>query len=247
MALFTDGSISTIEELLGYESAILDVAKTEGIDLTKKLALAQEELSVELEALLARQEDTRTTGNVVVTEALHKWHTFRALGLVYRDAYNHQLNDRYLGKWHEYDSMAEWAHKALLDTGLGMATAPVPRAEQPELSTTVAAGAAAASYFVSITWVVAGAGEGAPSDVTALTTASGSVPLLNAIDPPAVGAAWNVYAGYSPTELTLQNNAPLPASQVWTGPAAGLRKGKPVGSGQQPDTFLRIRGVFNRG
>jgi hypothetical protein len=247
MALFTDGSISTIEELLGYESAILDVAKTEGIDLTKKLALAQEELSVELEALLARQEDTRGLGYLVVTEALHKWHTFRALGLVYRDAYNRQLNDRYLGKWQEYDRMADWAHRALLDTGVGMTSAPVPRAEQPEVSTTAGAGAAAATYFVSITWVVPGGIEGAPSEITAFTAANGSVPLLTSIDPPANGVGWNVYAGYSPTELTLQNSAPLALSQAWTGPVAGLRRGRPAGSGQQPDTFLRVSGVFNRG
>lgn len=247
MALFTDGSISTIGELLGYESAVLEVAKTEGIDLTKKLALAQEELSVELEALLARQEDTRSLGYVVVTEALHKWHTFRALGLVYRDAYHRQLNDRYLGKWQEYDRMADWAHRALLDTGLGMTGAPVPRAEQPEVSSAAAGGAAAATYFVSITWAVPGGIEGAPSAVTAFTSAAGSVPLLRAVDPPAGGLGWNVYAGYSPSELALQNNAPLGPNQAWTGPATGLKRGRLVGNGQQAETFLRIRGVFNRG
>jgi hypothetical protein len=247
MALFTDGAISTIGELLGYESAVLEVAKTEGIDLTKKLTLAQEELSVELEALLARQEDTRTLDYVVVTEALHKWHTFRTLGLVYRDAYNHQLNDRYLGKWQEYDRMADWAHRALLDTGLGMTSAPVPRAEQPEVSTTAAMGAAAATYFVEITWVTPAGDEGAPSEITALTTAAGSVPLLRAVDPPASGLGWNVYAGTSPAELTLQNKAPLGANQAWTAPGAGLVKGRPVGNGQAADSFLRIRGVFNRG
>jgi hypothetical protein len=246
MALFTDDSISTIEELLGYESAILDVAKTEAIDLTKKLTLAQEELAVELEALLARQEDTRTLDYVVVTEALHKWHTFRALGLVYRDAYNRQLNDRYLGKWQEYDKMAAWARKALLDTGVGMTSAPVPRPGQPELST-VAGQAKGAAYFVSVTWAAGGAVESAPSDVTALTAADGNVLVVTAPDAPAPATGWNVYAGSSPTDLTLQNQTPLALNQSWMMPLTGLWRGRPVGNGQAPDSFLRVTGVFNRG
>lgn len=48
MALFTDGAFTSIEELKGHDTQLLNVATTEGIDVTRKLALAQEELSVEV-------------------------------------------------------------------------------------------------------------------------------------------------------------------------------------------------------
>ena len=42
MALFTDGPISSIEDLRGHDTQIVEIANVEGIDVTKKLALAQE-------------------------------------------------------------------------------------------------------------------------------------------------------------------------------------------------------------
>ena len=54
MALFTDGPVSSIEDLKGQDTQLLDVASVEGIDVTRKLALAQEEIAVELAALLER-------------------------------------------------------------------------------------------------------------------------------------------------------------------------------------------------
>ena len=38
MALFTDGPLNTIEDLRAHDSQLVDVASTEGIDLTKKRA-----------------------------------------------------------------------------------------------------------------------------------------------------------------------------------------------------------------
>ena len=46
--LLTDGVPNTVEDLRVYESAILDVAKGEGIDLRTKLGLATEEISEEI-------------------------------------------------------------------------------------------------------------------------------------------------------------------------------------------------------
>jgi hypothetical protein len=256
MALFTDGSISTIEELVEYESAILDVARTEKIDLTAKLKLAQEELGVELEALLRRRYGyegdlwvalaRQGLGHVVVTEALHKWHTFRTLSLAFRDAYNQQLNDRFQGKWQEYDKLAGWARQTLLDSGLGMTSAPVPRPCQPILGS-VAGQAAAATYFVRVTWVGNGGVEGAPSAITAVTTAGASALTVEAVNPPAIANGWNVYASYSPTGLTRQNDSPLAPGETWTEPAEGLKKGKPAGCGQRPEMYLRVAGMLNRG
>jgi hypothetical protein len=256
MALFTDGPMSTIEELVEYESAILDVAKTERIDLTAKLKLAQEELAVELDALLRLRQESddvlwttivpKGLGHVVVTEALHKWHTFRTLSLVFRDAYNRQLNDRYLGKWQEYDRMVDWARRALNGAGLGMTSTPVPRPCQPELGTATGE-QAAGTYFVSVTWVAAGGIEGAPSAVEAFTTIQASALTVAAVNPPKVATGWNVYASDSPSGLTLQNAAPLALGATWTEPAGGLTKGRPMKCGQRPEMYLRVTGVVNRG
>ena len=43
MALFTDGAISSLEDLRAYESTIYDLASTERIDLSRKLVLAHQD------------------------------------------------------------------------------------------------------------------------------------------------------------------------------------------------------------
>src|ERR1700730_10251022 len=113
MALFTDGAISTIDQLAEQDSAVLDVASTEGIDAAVKLSLAQDELSVELMSAFSRCSPSRTVpsiwgpgmgstfqgvfqlSNTAFPPPLRLWHTFHTLVMIYRDAYNNQLNDRY--------------------------------------------------------------------------------------------------------------------------------------------------------
>src|SRR5690242_14119693 len=107
MALFTDGPLSGIQDLSAYDSQLLDLASAESIDLTRKLAAAQDDLAVELSVLLANlkfpQQPSWLTprpdlANVVVTHPLKLWHIYLSLEMVYRDAYNSELNDRYAGK-----------------------------------------------------------------------------------------------------------------------------------------------------
>ena len=87
MALFTDGSICSTENLRQYESSILDVASTEGIELGAKLNLAQREIGVAITAFLletsAGQNYARELGNIVVTEALAQWLSLQSLALTY--------------------------------------------------------------------------------------------------------------------------------------------------------------------
>ena len=104
MALFTDGEVSSIEDLRGYDTQLLDVANVEGIDVTRKLQLAQEEIATEVTTLLGRLRlpgwlnAPPDPGRVVVTPPLRLWHSYLALEMVYRDAYHSQLNDRYAAK-----------------------------------------------------------------------------------------------------------------------------------------------------
>jgi hypothetical protein len=246
MALFTDGAISGIEDLVAYESAVLDLATTEQIDLTVKLVLAQDEVGMELEAMLAGRPGALGLANIVVTVPLRKWHVFHTLGLIHRDAYHRQLNDRYLGKWKEYQRMAAWAREALLQTGLGLIYDPIPRAEKPVLSY-VPAAVGAATYYVRAAWRSAEGEEGSPSEVAILSVPAGNALVVTPVRPPACAVSWNAYVGFSILEQTLQNTAPLAVSQSWTEPATGIKQGAEPGAGQEPDSTLRPGRTLLRG
>src|SRR5882757_9022225 len=99
--LFTDGPISTVDQLADYESEIRQVAAGEAINLDSKIRLAQTEIGVELLATAVQPDSSLTFGftrntltldQVVVNDALRLWHIFATLGTVYRDAFNRKLN-----------------------------------------------------------------------------------------------------------------------------------------------------------
>ncbi len=252
MSLFTDGVIATIGDLRGYESSILDVAHTEGIELGTKLELSQEEVAVELEAMLLRaRAGAWGTGrpnlnNVVVTRPLKQWLVFHTLAVVFRDAYNSQLNDRYMGKWKEYSQLAKWAARMLRETGVGLVSAPVVKAAAPTLSTTPGAGAAA-RYYVQVAWRKANGVEGAPSDVSIYDTTASELLTVAVNDAPAVAAGWSVYVGTSPTAIMLQSEAAIAAGQVWTAPGPNPVASRKPGQGQEPETYLTIGQTLHRG
>jgi len=255
MALFTDGTISTTEDLRAYENAIFDLASTEGIDLSTKLVLAQQEMEVELTDFLLQEMEqdplTLTTtrpdlGRVVVTRPVKQWHVFHSLSLVYRDAYSSHFDDRYLGKWKEYARLTRWAATKSFDTGIGMVYEPIPRAPLPALSA-VAGNLPAATYWVSVAWTNAAEAEGSPSDPAVLVLANGSGLVVEAGIPPEIAAGWNVYAGNTVGEMLRQNEAPLAGGTTWQAPASGLQPGTKAGEGQPPDYFVTARRILQRG
>jgi hypothetical protein len=238
MALFTDGPLGTVTDLMGYESAILEVAVTEQIDLTIKLGLAHEEIGIEMEAFLAGQATSVGLGEIVATDPLVKWETFHALAMVYRDAYHRQLNDRYEPKWTEYQRLSQWAREALKQTGVGVTFDPVPRAAKPLLS--VEAGAnGPATYFARIAWLNAVGEEGDVSAIATLTTTAAGALVVTPVNPPAIATGWNVYVGYTVEEQTLQNDIPVGLAELWMEPVSGIRQGAAPTGGQTPDYYLR--------
>ncbi len=116
MALLTDGNPNDTIALKVYESAILDVANIERIDLDVKLTLATEEVSEDVIDILLDHTQTQDpqsivrrmigVSDVVVTTQLKRWHALHTLEIVYRDAFNNQLNDRYEAKFLEYQDLA---------------------------------------------------------------------------------------------------------------------------------------------
>lgn len=254
MALFTDG-ISTIQDLMNQDSSVLATAQTENINLSQKLTLAQQELGIELTTLLQRsntydwqfwlQPDPQLN-NIVVTPPLQFWHVFQTLVLVYRDAYFNQLNDRYKSKRDQFQQQAKWAMDKLLQTGLGIASDPVPRAAPPQLSS-IAGGQPAATYCVSVSWLNAECEEGQASDPSTLVLEAGNTLIGQPVSQPGNATAWNVYAGPSPTSMILQNTAPLTPDQVWVQDAPLATVGQAPSGGQAADYLRALPRVIQRG
>src|SRR5450432_2052629 len=209
MALFMDGFVSSMGDLTGQDSQLLDTASVENIDVTRKLALAQDELALDLDTLLTRLSYTEQPfwytaapkiSTVVVTRPLKMWHTFRALEMVYADAYNNQLNDRYAGKRDQFHARAQWACGKVVEAGIGIVADPIPKAATPlvtPLTTTVSGALPDGTYYVTTAWMNRAGEEGA-SAAPAVVTITSSAFLVQPVNPPANVTGWKVYVGGAP-------------------------------------------------
>lgn len=254
MALFTDG-ISTIQDLVSQDSSALATAQAENIDLNNKLVLAQEDIGIELTTLLQRSETydwqfwmqpNPQLNNIVVTPPLQRWHVFQTLALLYQDAYNNQLNDRYKGKRDQFQQLAEWAMDKLIQTGLGIVADPLPQAAAPQL-TAIPGGQPAATYYASVSWLNAEGEEGQAGFPSSLTTGAGSVLAVQPLSPPANAVSWNAFVGSSPNTLALQCDNPLSFDQIWVQAAPVCTVGRAPGSGQSANYLRALPYVIQRG
>jgi hypothetical protein len=255
MALLTDGLINTAGALQKYENAILTVAATEAIDVTAKASLAHDEIATDLhlfldrsalhnrQFLVRRHVDVR---DIVVTRPLKRWHAYTTLAMIYRDAYNNQLNDRYQGKWTEYEGLAAEAEQVFYRAGAGIVQNPVPRASEPSL-TTIPLGVSGTSYYVRISWINAFRQEGCASEVQQATTSDGSAMIVGSAQAPEGIDSWNVYAGDGPETVQLQSVTPIPIAGTWILPPTGLITGKAPGDGQSPEWWIVDRHILPRG
>ncbi len=254
MALFTDGPISCIEDLTAQDSQLLNVASVEGIDTARKIEAAQDAISMELLAAMNRS----TYGSqmfwlsplpqldaVVVTPSLKLWHTAHALELVYADAYNSQLNDRYAGKRQQFHDLARWAYGKLIEIGVGIAGNPIPRAAMPAV-TPFPGSLPDGLYYVSMTWLNRSGEEGAPAGAATISTASSTF-LVAPVNAPQVATGWNIYAGNAPEAMYLQNIAPLAVGQTWEQPSALTLTGSLTPNGQKPSYLRPLPRIIQRG
>jgi len=252
MALFTDGTVSTLDDLRNYERAIFDVASTERIDLSRKLVAAQQEIGIELTEFLLQEAGQESgpgradLGRVVVAAGLRQWHTLHALSLAYRDAYSSHLNDRYRTKWKEFERLSRWASTKCFDTGIGMVFTAIPKAEPPEVNA-VAGTLGRGTYWASVAWANGAGEEGCASEPAPLELAEGSGLFVKATNPPAGVTGWNVYAGTALESMAAQNDAPLTLGSTWVTSEAGVRGGTGPGEGQKAAYFVVRRRVLQRG
>lgn len=244
MALFTDGSIVTIEDLRGYESSILAVAKSEGIDLTRKIDLAHREVGADIFEYLTERTATGLgpagvgLHQIVVSELLFQWVALHALELVFRDCYHSQLNDRYRMKWQEYERQSRRASSRYFHAGPGVVDVPVARAAPPVVSA-IPGVMENGTYEVRVAWENASGQVGAPSESVLFLSTDGSVPMVDAGTAPENGVRWHVYAGKLGETLERQNEFAIEAGVTWAAPPAGLVSGAAMGDGQRPDYYLR--------
>jgi hypothetical protein len=243
-----------MDDLTGQDSQLLDTANIENIDVTRKLALALDEVALDLDTLLTRLSYTEQPfwytaspkiATVVVTRPLKLWHTFRALEMVYADAYNSQQNDRYAGKRDQYHARAQWAYEKLVQTGLGIASDPIPQAAMPTV-TIAGGGLPDGTYYVTMAWMNREGEEGASAVPTAITTAGGTV-LAQPGNAPASATGWRIYVGAAPDSMVLQNPAPIAIGQTWLQPDTVITVGPAPGSGQRPNYTRPVPRMLQRG
>src|SRR5258706_1508320 len=247
MALLTDGSPNDDEALRVYESGILDVAHVEMIDLQAKLELSTEEITEDvLDILLdhTRTSDPQATtrrsvgvSDVVVTPQMKRWHAVHTLEIIYRDAFNNQLNDRYLPKFREYQELTRNARGHTVRFGIGLAVNPIPQAQIPALSF-VAGFLPATTYYVQVSWLNVQGQEGAPSVTTTLESPAGSLLVVQAVNPPANATGWNVFVGVTDLTLMQQNSALLSVGSSFTLTGVGMEPGRAPGNGQSQESYV---------
>jgi hypothetical protein len=258
MALFTDSDVVTLDDLLKFESSLIQVSSTHGIDVEIKIRLAVDEIGdkILLSMLQAgapgQWTGTRELGlsNVVVDSPLYRWICFNSLARVYAEAYNVQLNTRFQGKWTEYQQQASQASSLVMASGIGVVQSPLPKPGLPTV--TISQGAIATpAIFVQVSWTGNEKQESAPSPIAgAVLSGAASVEIaLSEMgdDIPPNASGWNVYAGTEQENLTLQTEAPLTLGQSWEMPTSGIITGRKARIGQTADLNINFSKRIQRG
>lgn len=252
MALFVDGPGCTIDDLTAQDSGLLDVAETEGINVTAKIQLAYDEIVPEIQLWLDRPR-AAGFGNqfpavfrieqVVATPTLRRWIAMQSLTLFYRDAYFCRLVDRFQAKWNEYSRLARLAREQFIGAGLAIVSDPVHRAALPVV-TGVVASQAGGTYYAAVSYVNPQGQEGEASIASSLSVVDG---LAMNIAPSDTNLAWNVYAGTAPDAMSQQNDAPLGPADSWTYVPGAITRGRQPSVGQSPDRTIPLVRTWMRG
>lgn len=259
MALFTDTTVVTLDDLLPYEATLAEIASPHGINVETKIRLASSAMEDKLmlwlldagvsdpQFAMRRQIGLST---VVVTQTMRRWLSFESLSRFYAEAYNIQLNPRFQGKWVEYQQESEKARDLVARVGIGIVYHPLPEPPAPQV--TVGTGTLAAqSLFVQTAWVDASGAESGVSAVNGmlLNDNSGITVAMTETGSqiPATATGWNVYLSSSQTGPALQNSAPLALGSNWSLPAGGVVTGPAPTGGQTPDFYVPVANRIRRG
>ena len=259
MALFTDYAVITTDDLLEFESSLVQVSSTHGIDVDTKIKLASNAISDKLMLWLLnigasdpQFMNRRQLGlsTVVVSSPLKRWMCFESLSRFFAEAYNVQLNTRYQGKWSEYKQEAKNASDLCFRAGIGIVMNALPKPAMPLVSVQ-SGNSPAQDIFVQTAWVDASGAESALSSANAQTLPPASNIAVamseGVLDAPIAAQGWNVYCGSDAASLSRQNTAPLAVGSTWQLSPSGLIVGAiPIG-GQMPSFTVALSRQILRG
>jgi hypothetical protein len=259
MALFTDADVVTLNDLLQFETSLVEIASTHGINVETKINLALSAMADRVMLWLLRigasdpQWVTRRKvglSTVVVTPPFQKWICFDALSRFFAEAYNVQLNTRFQGKWTEYQREAAAAADMVFAIGLGIVYSPLPKPALPLVS--IESGSAPAqALFVQTSWVDIRGDESALSPVNGVLLPGESSITVGmaegAVNVPEAASGWNVYVSTTETGLTRQNQVPLQIGTTWSLPSFGIIQGALPINGQEPDYLIELSRQMLRG
>ncbi|HYI96452.1 MAG TPA: hypothetical protein VEX68_23115 [Bryobacteraceae bacterium] len=243
--LFTDGTILSIQELREHDNFVLDVASTESIDLSSKLAVAQREIGYEIQSFLTTRRASAELSNVVVNQQMRDLLATHVLSIVYRDAYNLHLNDRYLGRWKEFTRASERGLMRLYQNGIGITTVAVAQAAKPTVTVSPDGGLASGMYAIHTAWQHISGTIGERSPAMIVDCSGGSI----GVDPgraPINAVGWHVFAAELDSPASRQNHSILAPETVWTQSAA-LRQDLAGPEVSGADYYVRSAGLLSRG
>ncbi|HYO84410.1 MAG TPA: hypothetical protein VES20_23610 [Bryobacteraceae bacterium] len=250
MPLFTDGPPATLTDLREYESGVLALASSEGVDLTAKLRVSQRELGCQIAAFLVSKgykQAERDLSIVAVTEPMLHAHTLRTLEIAYRDIYQSQLNDRYQGKWQAYRSLAEEAFRQLMRVGIPIVANPLPRPATPSIEAVPGGLLPSRTLHVRVGLVNVDNRCGALSGLEMVQIEPGARARVSLRDIPSEAIGWLLYAGTSEDSCSLQTVSPLAKDASWTEPTAGLLSGVEPWPSIEPYRLVRDDQKIQRG
>jgi len=255
MALLTDKSPSYVEDLISYDSGILEVAKNESVNLESKLGVAWEALQLEVDAFLLHHSGSHQKGvgsagpssaGVVVNTAMRRWHALQTLTLVYTDLYGSQRNNRYQVKANQFERMTRDAKELVLLTGLGLVWKPIPKAPKPNVMPE-GTGSLTGTFLLQTQYCGTQVESGAPSEEVPVVVAGAAalrISLNHSQSHPAAG--YHVYLRTPDRNWGRQTSSPVASNEAWLF-GGQLVQGQEAGEGQAPDYQIRLQRILPKG
>jgi hypothetical protein len=235
--LFTDGTILTLQDLQDHDNFVLEVASTESIELSSKMAIAQRAIGYELASFLGTRETPLSLSRVVVNDELRDLVAIRALAAVYSDAYNRHLNDRYLGRAKELRQAGEHSFYRFLQNGVGISGTAVARAEKPMVTTLLNGELLPGSYVIQIAWQHAVGTVGELSEEVTVECPGGSLMIFPPASPTNING-WHAFIGTAGNKPMRQNATPVATNLEWE-QSAPLRSDLNGPQPSGPDYYVR--------
>ena len=235
--LFTDGIILSSQDLREHDNFVLEVASTESIELSSKLAIAQRAVGYELASFLANREAPVALDRVVVNDELRDLLAIQTLAAVYSDAYNRHLNDRYLGRAKDLRNAGERSFRRYLENGVGITGIAVPRAAIPGVNMRPEGELVAGVYVVQLAWEHVAGTVGERSDLLSVDCSGGGFVVVPG-KRPSSAAGWHVFIAQGDGTPTRQNEATIGAEVPWV-QASSLRFDLPLTEPSGADYYIR--------